>query len=68
MAKIQLVKETKLSTDGLEYRYSIEVDGKYVGGSITSHLSVAERYFEQVKNGETNLAAKQVLKEVIIND
>lgn len=63
---LELVSEQNLNED--EPKYYIYLDGRYVEGSYTKDLSVAQRYYERVYTNPAivNNAKKVLQSEEII--
>jgi len=62
---ITLVKETH--PESKRVRYSIEKDGMFVDGTVTSREDVAKRMFEAVKKSEgSTVWEREVLEKTII--
>lgn len=60
--KIEIIKEEKLMTNGIEASYWVELGGEYISGSITHDPEEAEKFYQIIKTSNRKPESKQTIK------
>lgn len=64
--KVRLVKECKLTKDGWDTQFFVEINGSYVSHSYTTNESTAEKFFERVISMGGKVKSKEIIKTQFI--